>query len=68
MKYKVGDLLKNENNNTLYTVEYIYSDNNTVILSSNYSGIIHKSSIKQLKKVYTHISYRNKLIKFIKGC
>ena len=68
MKYKVGDLLKNENNNTLYTVEYIYSDNNTVILSSNYSGITHKSSIKQLKKVYTNISYRNKLIKFIKGC
>ena len=68
MKYKAGDLLKNENNNTLYTVEYIYSDNNTVILSSNYSGKTYKTSIKQLKKVYTNISYRNKLIKFIKGC
>lgn len=68
MKYKVGDLLKNENNNTLYTIEYIYSDNNTVILSSNYSRRIHKSSIKQLKKAYTNISYRNNLLKFIKGC
>ena len=68
MKYKTGDLLKNENNNTLYTIEYIYSDNNTVILSSNYSRRTHKTSIKQLKKAYTNISYRNKLIKFIKGC
>ena len=68
MKYKTGDLLKNENNNTLYIIEYIYSDNNTVILSSNYSGKTHKTSIKQLKKAYTNISYRSNLIKFIKGC
>lgn len=65
MKYKTGDLLKAENSNKLYTIEYIFSDNNTVILSSCYSGRTHKTSIKQLKKAYTNISYRRDLINIL---
>ena len=62
MKYKTGDLLKHESSNKLYTIDYIFSDNNTVILTSNYSGRTHKTSIKQLKKAYTNISYRCNLM------
>lgn len=65
MKYKTGDLLKSENSNKLYTIEYIFSDNNTVILSSYYSGRTYKTSIKQLKKAYTNISYRRDLINIL---
>ena len=65
MKYRAGDLLKNENSNKLYTIEYIFSDNNTIILSSCYSGRTYKTSIKQLKKAYTNISYRRDLVNIL---
>ena len=57
---RLGFKLNKDSRNTYYIAV-----NNTIILSSCYSGRTYKTSIKQLKKAYTNISYRRDLINML---
>ena len=56
MKYKIGDVFKRGED--LFTLDYIFSDNNRVIISKLHDIKTRKTSIKQLEKAYTRIGHR----------
>ena len=56
MKYKIGDVFKRGEN--LFTLDYIFSDNNRVIISKLHDTKTRKTSIKQLEKAYIKIGHR----------
>ena len=59
MNYKIGDVFKRGED--LFTLDYIFSDNNRVIISKLHDTKTRKTSIKQLEKVYTRIGYRQEV-------
>ena len=56
MKYKIGDVFKRGEN--LFVLDYIFSDNNRVIISKLHDTKTRKTSIKQLEKAYIRIGHR----------
>ena len=56
MRYEIGDVFKRGEN--LFTLDYIFSDNNRVIISKLHDVKTRKTSIKQLEKAYIRIGNR----------